>query len=205
VTVSLILLAITLSLVRGTVEAVKLSTWHFALLGAGFLRLETQLVRRLALYFGTTWLVNCVAITAILIVLVIANYYVDRRRPERLEPYLGRLSCSCLETIPVELTSSSGSNDWDSAQRCLRDPGILRGNYLHRIFPTAHGKGVGFWANIVGAVAGGLAQNASFIVGMKALLIIAAAFYALAGLFVVLGRRDAVRDLQVQAKAGARV
>ena len=51
VTVSLILLAITLSLVRGTVEAGKLSTWHFAFLGAGFLRLETQLVRRLALYF----------------------------------------------------------------------------------------------------------------------------------------------------------
>jgi len=51
VTVSLILLAITLSLVRGTVEAGKLSTWHFAFLGAGFLRLETQLVRRLTLYF----------------------------------------------------------------------------------------------------------------------------------------------------------
>ena len=43
-------------------------------------------------------------------------------------------------------------------------------------------KSSAFGANIVGAVAGGLAQNVSFILGMKALLLIAAFFYALAAL-----------------------
>jgi hypothetical protein len=43
-------------------------------------------------------------------------------------------------------------------------------------------KSSAFGANIVGAVAGGLAQNISFILGMKALLVIAAFFYALAAL-----------------------
>jgi hypothetical protein len=43
-------------------------------------------------------------------------------------------------------------------------------------------KSSAFGANIVGAVAGGLAQNISFILGMKALLLTAAFFYALAAL-----------------------
>ena len=78
-------------LVGDVLEPGKISTWHFFFLGAGFLLLETQLVSRLALYFGTTWLVNCVALTAILLVLVLANFYVSWRKPERLETYYGLL------------------------------------------------------------------------------------------------------------------
>ena len=148
---------------------------------------------------------NCVAITAILIVLVIANYYVDRRRPERLEPYLGAL---------ILLLPENYSFPWNSLPLPAQTIGTLLsvayaipvffgGIIFTESFRRHTGKAAAFGANIVDAVAGGLAQNASF--GMKALLIIAAAFYALAGLFVVLGRRDAVRDLRVQAEAGARV
>jgi hypothetical protein len=207
VTVSLILLAITLFLVRGTVTVGKLSTWHFAFLGAGFLLLETQLVSRLALYFGTTWLVNCVAITAILIVLVIANYYVDRIRPERLEPYLGALIVFLLGNyfFPWNSLPLPARTIGTLLSVAYAVPVFFAGIVFTESFRRHAGKASAFGANIVGAVAGGLAQNASFIVGMRALLIIAATFYALAGLFVLLGRRDAVRDLPVQAEAGARV
>jgi hypothetical protein len=51
-----------------------------------------------------------------------------------------------------------------------------------------------FGANIVGAVAGGLAQNASFVVGMKALLLIAALFYSSAALCDVGGARRWLRE-----------
>ena len=47
----------------------------------------TQLASRLALYFGTSWLVNSVALTAILLVLVLANFYVSRRRSDSLPSY----------------------------------------------------------------------------------------------------------------------
>ena len=43
-------------------------------------------------------------------------------------------------------------------------------------------RSAAFGANIVGSVAGGLAQNVSFIFGMKILLIFAAVFYASAAL-----------------------
>jgi high-affinity nickel permease len=45
-----------------------------------------------------------------------------------------------------------------------------------------------FGSNIVGAVAGGLAQNASFVIGMKALLLLTAVFYLFAAVFAALSK-----------------
>src|SRR5438046_9995658 len=46
-------------------------------MGAGFLLLETQAISRLALYFGTTWLVNSIAIGALLATLLLANVMIE--------------------------------------------------------------------------------------------------------------------------------
>ena len=48
-------------------------------------------------------------------------------------------------------------------------------------FQRAKGRSECLGANILGAVAGGLAQNLSFIFGLKALLLIAAVSYSFAG------------------------
>ena len=37
---------------------------HFVFLGAGFMLLEAQIVSKMALLFGTTWLVNAVVVIA---------------------------------------------------------------------------------------------------------------------------------------------
>jgi hypothetical protein len=50
----------------------------FFSMGAGFLLLETQVISRLALFFGTTWQVNGIVISALLIALLLANLLVDR-------------------------------------------------------------------------------------------------------------------------------
>ena len=50
---------------------------------------------------------------------------------------------------------------------------------------------------LYGAVAGGLAQNVSFIVGMKALLLIAALFYTSAGLCALLKTRQSMPEAVV--------
>src|SRR5262249_10846439 len=86
-TVSIILLILALLSVGKAIDARQISTWHFFLLGAGFLSLETQMISRLALYFGTTWIVNSVVLTGILLVLVVANFVVQRRRPKELTLY----------------------------------------------------------------------------------------------------------------------
>jgi len=191
-TISLILLAIALLLVRGTFEPRKLSTWHFFLLGAGFLLLETQLISRLALYFGTTWLVNCVALTAILVVLVLANFYVSWTRPKRLEPYF---------VLLVLFLVANYFFPWQSLPYAARTVGVLlsiaysipvffAGIIFTESFRRYSSKSGALGANIVGAVAGGLAQNVSFIIGMKALLIVAAILYTLAALCTMKERSE---------------
>jgi len=183
-TISLILLAMAIFLVRGTLEPGKASTWHFFFLGAGFLLLETQLISRLALYFGTTWLVNCVALTAILLVLVLANLYVAHRGANRLEPYYALLILFLLGNYFFP---------WHALPYAARTVGVLlsiayavpvffAGIIFTESFRCHAEKSAAFGANIVGSVAGGLAQNVSFIFGMKMLLIFASVFYASAAL-----------------------
>jgi spermidine synthase len=182
--VSLILLAMSLALVRGSFAPRQPATWIFFFLGAGFLLLETQLVSRLALYFGTTWLVNCVALTAVLLMLVLANLFVAYVRPKGLTPYYVLLLISLLVNYLVP---------WERLPLGARTVGMLvsaaygvcvffAGVIFTTVFALAERKSDAFGANIIGAVAGGLAQNISFVVGMKALLLIAALFYVVAAL-----------------------
>ena len=180
--VSLILLAMTVFFVRGSLAPRQATTWTFFLLGAGFLLLETQLVSRLALYFGTTWLVNCMALSAVLLVLVGANLYVASFHPDRLVPYYILLVVSLLANYFMP---------WERLPYGARTVGFLlsaaycvsvffAGVIFAELFARAKQRSNAFGANVVGAVAGGLGQNASFVVGMKALLLMAALLYAFA-------------------------
>ncbi len=57
----------------------RVPSLFFFSMGAGFLLLETQVVSRLALYFGTTWQVNGIVIAAILTALLFANFVIERQ------------------------------------------------------------------------------------------------------------------------------
>ncbi len=52
--------------------------WHFLLLGAGFMLLEAQIVSRMALLFGTTWFVNSIVVSGLLLLIVAANLVYQR-------------------------------------------------------------------------------------------------------------------------------
>jgi len=56
-------------------------------------------------------------------------------------------------------------------------PFFFAGIIFTESFRRFSGQSSAFGANMLGAVAGGLAQNLSFITGMKALLLIAAVIY----------------------------
>jgi SAM-dependent methyltransferase len=192
--VSLLLLIMAVFMVRGVLEPGRISTWHFFFLGAGFLLLETQMVSRLALYFGTTWMVNCVVLTAVLLMLVAANVYVERRRPpsarqgtkpaseRRLGPYYALLLAGLLVNlyIPWHRLPYSAPAVGVMLSLAYAVPVFFAGVIFTESFRAAERKSGAFGANIVGAVAGGVAQNLSFIVGLKMLLVVAAVFYAAA-------------------------
>jgi hypothetical protein len=181
-TVSFILLVMAVLLMRGVVDLWRPSTLLFFLLGAGFLLLETQLISRLALYFGTTWLVNCVALTALLLVLVLANVFVARARPCRLGLYYVLLLAGLLGNyvFPWARLPYGAHAVGILLSLAYAFPVFCAGVIFTEMFRRCEHKAPAFGANIIGAVAGGLAQNASFVFGMKALLLIAVLLYALA-------------------------
>ena len=199
-TISLILLVMVVLLVRGSLEPARASTWQFFFLGAGFLLLETQMVSRLALYFGTTWLVNCVALTAILLVLVGANVYVSRRPVGRLEPYYALLVVFLLLNyfFPWQALPYAARTVGVFLSMAYAIPVFFAGVIFTEAFRRYPQKSAAFGANIVGAVAGGLAQNISFIFGMKMLLICAACFYISAALCGMLMAAQPARSAQAK-------
>jgi spermidine synthase len=180
--VSLLILAMALYMVGPFFKPRESSTWQFFFLGAGFLLMETQLVSRLALYFGTTWLVNCVALTGILTVLLVSNFYVEHRRPGNLGIYYGVLCATLIVNYAIPWYRIPGSGTLVGILICLAYcvPFFFAGVIFTETFRRFGGKSHAFGANMLGAVAGGLAQNLSFIVGMKALLLIAAVIYCAA-------------------------
>ncbi len=185
-TVSLLLVGLSVFLVRGSLEPKRASTWEFFFLGAGFLLLETQLVNRLALYFGTTWLVNCFALTTILLVLILANLYVARRpsSARRLRAFYLIVVFGLLANFLFpwdRLTMAASEVGWLLCG-AFGLPLFFAGVIFTEKFRTSESKSATFGANIVGAVAGGLAQNLSYLLGMKFLLVIAAVFYFVAAL-----------------------
>ncbi len=184
-TISLILLAMAVLLTRRELAVRKLSTWNFFFLGAGFLLLETQLVSRLALYFGATWWVNCVALSAILLMLVLANFWVQRRKPDRLRLYYVALVASLIAiyVVPWHQLPFGPRSLGTLLAAAYGLPVFFAGVIFTETFRRCEDKSSSFGSNIVGAVAGGLAQNASFIIGLKALLLLAAIFYLLAAVY----------------------
>jgi spermidine synthase len=181
-TVSLVLLILAVLLTRKALDPTSVSTWNFFFLGAGFLLLETQLVSRLALYLGATWRVNCVVLSAILLMLVLANLWVIGRERHRLGIWYSVLTGSLVATymVPWQALPFSAPAMAALLASAFCVPVFAAGVIFTDTFRGSEDKSRALGSNIVGAVAGGLAQNASFLVGLKALLLLAAVFYAAA-------------------------
>ncbi|MGH9204154.1 MAG: methyltransferase domain-containing protein, partial [Vicinamibacterales bacterium] len=58
-------------------------SWHFFLLGAGFMLLETKSIVQFALLWGSTWVVASLAIASVLVMALVANFIVMKREIRR--------------------------------------------------------------------------------------------------------------------------
>jgi len=155
----------------------------FLSMGAGFLLLETQAISRLALYFGTTWLVNAIAIGALLATLLLANVVIE------LKPELWRRSwtvigllASLLIVYFIPFRSISGSTRYVGSIVALTFaiPVFFAGLLFAEEFRITDSPSSALAANMLGAVCGGLLENLSLVVGMRALLPITIGLYVLA-------------------------
>ena len=176
-------------LLRRTGLAVASLSWHFFFLGAGFMLLEAQIVSKMALLFGTTWLVNSVVVAGLLLLIVAANILVQNfRHPAYSVSYAGIfVSLAIAYFVPLErffFRSIWVKAFSATAVLCL--PVFFAGIIFILSFARENFEAKALGSNLFGALVGGLLESTSYWTGIKSLLLLAAILYCVS--WLALGR-----------------
>jgi hypothetical protein len=161
--------------------------WTMFFLGAGFMLLETKSVVHLALLFGSTWIVNSIVFFAILVMILLANLYVLRARPQRLTFFYAALVLSLVVNIFFNINALLGLPEVVRiAGSCLIVfiPIFFAGVIFATFFRQSANPDMDMGSNIAGVVLGGLAENFSMVLGFNHLLWVAIGFYFLSRLLL---------------------
>jgi len=151
-------------------------------LGAGFMLLETKGVVHMALLLGSTWIVNSVVFFAILVMILLANLYVLKVKPDNLLPYYGLLIAALLVNVLVPMNVFLSLSP---VARTLTSCAVVFVPVFFAgvIFATAFGKSrqpdVDFGSNVAGIILGGLSEQLSLVTGFNYLIVVAIAYYLL--------------------------
>ncbi len=154
--------------------------WHFFFLGAGFLLLEVQIISKMALLFGTTWLVNSIVISGVLLLLVAANLVAtwQPQLPQRWA-YAGLfLSLGVCYLVPMETFFLHSL--WlkaTGAALVYCSPAFFAGIVFIQSFREAKFSGQALGSNLMGSLLGGLLESLSLWTGLKSLLVLVALLY----------------------------
>ncbi len=156
--------------------------FNFFFLGAGFLLLEFQNVSKSTLLFGSTWLVNALIFSAILVLILAANYYAHRVKPRGLKPYYALLVLTIIINLLVPLSIFNSLAFWLKSvvsMIILNLPVFFAGIIFIETFRTTPRKDLALGSNLIGAAVGGLLESVSFIIGIQAMLILIGILYAM--------------------------
>jgi len=155
---------------------------HFFFLGAGFMLIETNSVIRLALLFGSTWLVNSIVFFSILVMILLANLYVIKRKPTKMSWYYICLAGSLLLNIFVNLSQflvAMGTLRLVASCLFLFLPMFFAGIIFASSFRRSANPDMDFGANIAGVVLGGILEYLSLVTGYRLVLVMVLALYML--------------------------
>ncbi len=178
--ISCVLILVCWQVMKRTAVPITEISWPFFLLGAAFMLMESQIVSRMALLFGTTWLVNAITISGLLLLIVGANSLesLGWRLPSNFA-YAGLLlTILAAYFVPAEALFSNSM----ALKLCLAiatwcSPVFFASIIFIRWFSGAKFAGSALGSNILGALVGGLLESLSLWIGLKALLILALAVY----------------------------
>lgn len=169
--------------VRGVVGEWRRSNWHFFFLGAAFMLLEVQNISKASVVLGNTWQVNAVIISAVLVMVLLANAIAAwvPRLSTRLVCLL--LCGSCVGLFFADLARFAflpypAKVLVVGLLTCV--PMLFSGIVFIRSFARTGARDAALGANLLGSLAGGLLQSLTFITGIRALLLVVAGLYLVA-------------------------
>ncbi|HEX9109613.1 MAG TPA: hypothetical protein VF832_20365, partial [Longimicrobiales bacterium] len=156
--------------------------WHFFFLGAAFMLLEVQVISKVALLFGTTWLINSIVISALLAFILLSNAVAATfprfPRPVAYGGLFVMLLVSYLVPAHAIFFDSVGLRTL-AAMGLYCSPVFFAGLIFISSFRDIGFRAEAFGANLLGSLVGGLLDSLSFAIGLNALVLVAAALYAL--------------------------
>ncbi len=153
---------------------------QFFLLGAGFLLLETRAMLAVAILFGSTWIVNSIIISLVLLMALIANFFVMRQKAfgEGLAYVL--LTIALLFMYFCPLSNFVGQEmlvKLLAAGLLLGVPFFFTGTIFARAFSRVRQPEVALGINILGAILGGCLEYLSVVFGANGLVLLALMVY----------------------------
>jgi spermidine synthase len=149
-------------------------------MGAGFLLVETKSVTEMSLLFGSTWTVNLLVFTSILLMVLAANVLVMRRRPSRATPlFIGLFASLAIAwSLPASRLLSLGvAGQWVVGGLMVALPIFFAAVIFSTLLSQRVDGSRALAYNLLGAIIGGALEYSSMIVGIKGLYLIAAALY----------------------------
>jgi hypothetical protein len=155
--------------------------WHFFFLGAAFLLVEFQSIHRLSLFLGNTWIVTGVVISAIFIMILLANLVAPRILNVPVVVLYLLLFLAILGTyfFPYHsLLTLSFLTGGILAGLIQALPIFFSGLIFARSFKSSKDLGSALGSNLAGSFAGGMLEAGTFLVGIRALGLVALALYA---------------------------
>jgi len=200
IVISAVLIALCGTLLRGTGATAKSVRWHYVFLGAGFMLLEAQIVSKMALLFGTTWLVNSIVIGGLLLLILSANAVVGLRPSvSATVAYVGLFATLLLGfLVPVRsifFQSVTGRILASVLVLCL--PVLFAGIVFIRSFARDGFSSDALGSNLLGAMVGGMFESASLWTGIRWLLVFAAVLYVASWIAMRVGSAQPVREVSV--------
>ena len=154
--------------------------WHFFFLGAAFLLLEVQNISKASVVLGNTWQVNAVIISGILAMILLANLAAAKWPKLPTSAAYAGLFLSCVGLYFLDLARLGFL---PTATKPLLVGGLtglpmlFSGVVFIRSFTLVVAKDQALGANLLGGLVGGLLQSITFLVGLRALLLLVAALY----------------------------
>jgi len=158
------------------------SHWHFFFLGAAFLLLEVQNISKASVVLGNTWETNAVIVSGVLFMVLLANWIAHKFPRIPINAVYMFLIAIALALYFVDLAQFAFL---PYAAKVLviggltTLPMIFSGIIFIQSFASVTRKDEALGANMVGSLVGALIQSVTFVVGIKALLLIVAGLYIL--------------------------
>lgn len=149
--------------------------------------LEAQIVSKMALLFGTTWIVNAVVVSGLLCLIVGANLvYGAFPRISLTLAYAGLfVSLGVMYLVPMQkLFFESWTLRAIAATSALCSPVFFAGVIFVSSFARVGFRGSALGSNLFGSLIGGLLESASLWFGLKSLTIVAAILYLGSAIFL---------------------